>query len=95
MKGPFEELSLALDANKLRLWTKEAEKADNERGEALDIYNLQIDKGWLSFFLKEPLLIIPVPFPSSNISRDKTQSPGCQDANLWITRLCDVVDRRY
>ena len=45
MKGPFDELSSALDANKLRLWTKEAEEADNERGEALDIYGLQIDKG--------------------------------------------------
>jgi hypothetical protein len=46
MKSPFEELSSALDADKLRLWTKEAEKADNERGEALDVYNLQMDKGW-------------------------------------------------
>jgi hypothetical protein len=45
MKHPFEELSSALNADKLRLWTKEAEKADNEKGEALDIYNLQIDKG--------------------------------------------------
>lgn len=45
MKGPFEELSSALDPNKLRLWIKEAEKADNERGEALDIYSLQMDKG--------------------------------------------------
>ena len=45
MKGPFEELSSVLDIDKLRLWTKDAEKADNERGEALDIYNLQIDKG--------------------------------------------------
>jgi hypothetical protein len=45
VKGPFDELSSALDADKLRLWTKEAENADNERGEALDIYSLQIDKG--------------------------------------------------
>jgi hypothetical protein len=37
MKVPFEELSYTLDANNLRLWTKEAERADNERGEALDI----------------------------------------------------------
>lgn len=58
MKGPFEELSSALDADKLRLWTKEAENADNERGEALDIYNVQMDKGWQSFFFKVPLLII-------------------------------------
>jgi hypothetical protein len=44
-KGPFEELSSALDADQLELWTKEAEKADKERGEALDIYSLQVDKG--------------------------------------------------
>ena len=40
MKGPFIELSSAIDADKLRLWTKEAERADSERGEALDLYNL-------------------------------------------------------
>jgi hypothetical protein len=61
VKGPFEELSSALDADKLRLWTEEAEKADNERGEALDIYSLQMDKGWFSFFLKVLLLIILAP----------------------------------
>jgi hypothetical protein len=58
MEGPFEELSSALDADKLRLWTKEAQKADNERGEALDIYNVQMDKGRLFFFLKVLLLIV-------------------------------------
>ena len=57
MKGPFEELSSALDADKLRLWTKEAESADNERGEALEIYNVQMEKGQLLFFSKMPLLI--------------------------------------
>jgi hypothetical protein len=45
MRGPFEKLSSALDADKLRLWTEDAKKADNERGEALDVYNLQMDKG--------------------------------------------------
>jgi len=50
IKGPFEELSFALNSNKLRLWTKEAERADNERGEALNIYNIQMDKSWLSLF---------------------------------------------
>ena len=69
-KAPFEELSSALDAEKLRLWTKEAEKADNERGEALDVYNLQMDKGWLSFSLKVLLLIIHPFLYSSNIGRD-------------------------
>jgi hypothetical protein len=59
-----------LDAEKLGLWTKEAEKADNERGEALDVYNLQMDKGWLSFSLKVRLLIIHPFLYSSNIGRD-------------------------
>lgn len=45
MKVPFEELSSVLDAKILSLWTQEAEKADNERGEALDIYNLKMEKG--------------------------------------------------
>ena len=45
MKGPFEELSSVLNVDKLRLWTEKAKKADNERGEALDIYSLQMDKG--------------------------------------------------
>jgi hypothetical protein len=58
VEGPFKELSSAVNADILRLWTKEAEKADNERGEALDIYNVQMDKGWLSLFLKLLLLII-------------------------------------
>jgi hypothetical protein len=57
MKGPFEELSSFLDPDKLALWTKEAEKADNERGEALDVYNLQMDKGWSALFFKLLLLI--------------------------------------
>ena len=58
MKGPFEKLSSALDIDKLRLWTKEAEKADNEREEALDVYNLQMDKSWLFLFLRVLLLIV-------------------------------------
>jgi hypothetical protein len=58
MKFPFEELSSALDPEKLILWTKKAKKADNERGEALDIYSLQMDKGCLSFILNVLLLIL-------------------------------------
>jgi hypothetical protein len=57
-KGPFEQLSLALDTQTLELWTEEAKNADTERGATLDIYNLQMDKGWLSFSLKVLLLII-------------------------------------
>lgn len=45
MKEPFEQLSSVLPSDKLKLWTKEAEKADTERGEALDMYSLQIEKG--------------------------------------------------
>jgi hypothetical protein len=67
MKVPFEELSSVLDASKLRLWTQEAEKADNERGDALDIYSLKMEKGWFSFLLKELLLIILALSHSSNI----------------------------
>jgi hypothetical protein len=52
MKGPFNELSSSLDFDKLKLWTEKAEKADNERGEALDVYNLQMDKGWSSLISK-------------------------------------------
>jgi hypothetical protein len=47
-----------LDTQTLGLWTEEAKKADTERGATLDIYNLQMDKGWLSFSLKVLLLII-------------------------------------
>jgi hypothetical protein len=82
MKGPFEELSSALDADKLRLWTKEAERADNERGEALEIYNVQMEKGQLLFFSKVPLLIILPPSHSSNIGRDETHTLKCQCVNL-------------
>jgi hypothetical protein len=71
MKEPFEELSSVANAKNLRLWIKEAEKADNERGEALDVYNLQMEKGWLSFFLKVPLLIILPLSQSSNIGRNE------------------------
>jgi hypothetical protein len=44
-RGPFEELTASLDDDKVRTWTKEAERADCERGEALDIYTLKMDKG--------------------------------------------------
>jgi hypothetical protein len=95
MKVPFEELSCTLDANNLRLWTEEAERADNERGEALDIYNLEMDKGYLSLFLKVLLLIILVFSRSSNIGRDETQSSSHQGVNLYNARLRNLVDRRY
>jgi hypothetical protein len=58
MKFPFEELSSTLDPKKLKLWTKKAKKADNERGEALDIYSLQMDKGCLSFIIIIKVLLL-------------------------------------
>ncbi len=45
MKEPFKKLSFVLDAKKLKLWIKKAKKANNEKGKALDVYNLQMDKG--------------------------------------------------
>ena len=44
-KGPYEEFSSSLDPSKLKAWVKMAETADHERGDALDIYSLQMDKG--------------------------------------------------
>ena len=44
-RGPFQELTNSLDDCKVSAWTKEAERADHERGEALDIYALKMDKG--------------------------------------------------
>ena len=44
-KGPYTEFSASLDPSQLKAWTEMAERADSERGEALDIYTLQIDKG--------------------------------------------------
>jgi hypothetical protein len=45
-KGPFEELSQSLDPDSVARWRSEAFKADEERGEALDIYLLKMEKGW-------------------------------------------------
>ena len=44
-QGPFEELSASLEADQLEAWSKDAEKAGNERGNALNIYNLKMEKG--------------------------------------------------
>jgi hypothetical protein len=46
-KGPFEDLSASLDPDQLKHWTQDAERADLERGEELDIYSVQMDKGRL------------------------------------------------
>ncbi|KAG1720661.1 uncharacterized protein EDB91DRAFT_1064768, partial [Suillus paluster] len=41
---PFEELTGSLDVIKVRAWEKDEEKAKEERGEHLNIYQLKIDK---------------------------------------------------
>lgn len=45
-QGPYEEFSASLDPCQLKVWMGAAESADSNRGEALDIYTLQMDKGW-------------------------------------------------
>ncbi|KAN0105201.1 hypothetical protein V8E52_011274 [Russula decolorans] len=80
MKGPFEELSSALDTDKLRLWTKNAEKADNERGEALDVYNLQMDKAPT---LAEMRL---------NLLNAKTSTSGIQSSVIWLIEGFSIED---
>lgn len=42
---PFEELTGSLDVIKVSAWEKDEEKAKEERGEHLNIYQLKIDKG--------------------------------------------------
>lgn len=44
-QGPYEAFSASLDPPRLKAWMEAAERADSERGEALDVYSLQIDKG--------------------------------------------------
>jgi hypothetical protein len=100
MKGPFEELSSALDENKLKLWTKEAEKADNERGEALDLYNLQMDKGWLAIFFNGlQLIIFYISFVAPtlaeirlNLLDDKMSTSGIQGSVTWLIEGISIED---
>ena len=42
---PYETFSASLDPPRLKAWMEAAERADSERGEALNVYSLQIDKG--------------------------------------------------
>jgi hypothetical protein len=99
MKGPFEELGLALDADKLRLWTNEAEKADKERGEALDVYNLQMDKGCQSFFSKcFSLLFFHPPIAPTlaemrlNLLDAKVSTSGIQGSVSWLIEGISIED---
>ena len=45
MQEPYRELTASLDQNKVTEWTQQALKAEHDRGEALDIYALRMDKG--------------------------------------------------
>ena len=99
MKVPFEELSSVLDASKLRLWTQEAEKADNERGEALDIYNLKMEKGWFAFFSKcsclsfLPSLIAPtLAEMRDNLLHIKALTSGLQGSVTWLVEGISIED---
>lgn len=44
-KLPFDELTSALDKQKIAEWENDEKKAMEERGECLDIYQLKIDQG--------------------------------------------------
>lgn len=44
-EGPFKELTASLEKSKVREWTQLALRGERNRGEALDIYALRIDKG--------------------------------------------------
>lgn len=99
MKGPFEELSSALDTDKLKLWTKEAEKADKERGEALDVYNLRMDKGRVFFFLKVLLLLILPPFIAPTLAEmrldlldAKVSTSRIQGSVSWLIEGISIED---
>ncbi|KAG1743676.1 uncharacterized protein EDB91DRAFT_1081059 [Suillus paluster] len=43
-QGPYEELTRSLDLDDVQEWKKAAEKAAQDRGELLDIYQLKMDK---------------------------------------------------
>lgn len=44
-KSPFDELTQSLDSGKISMWRIDEEKAMEQRGEYLDIYQLQMNKG--------------------------------------------------
>ena len=44
-RGPFEELTASLDVNKVEIWKRAADNAASQRGDALDIYTLKMEKG--------------------------------------------------
>ena len=45
-RSPFEELTASLDVNKVEIWQRAADNAASQRGDALDIYTLKMEKGW-------------------------------------------------
>ena len=44
-RGPYEELTDSLDPDKVKCWRELADTAASERGEALNIYTLKMEKG--------------------------------------------------
>jgi len=100
MEGPFEELSSSLDPSKLELWTKDAERADNERGEALDAYNLQMDKGCpFLFFQSTPADHSPISFIAPtlaemrlNLLDARTPTFGIQGSVTWLIEGISIED---
>ena len=48
-KGPFDDLSRSLEKEKLQLWTKEVQLAEEERGVVLDIYAFKMNQGVFSW----------------------------------------------
>ncbi|KAG1818960.1 hypothetical protein DFJ58DRAFT_850222 [Suillus subalutaceus] len=50
-KTPFDELTRSLDPEKILIWEINEQKAMEEHGEYLDIYQLQINKGTVSWLI--------------------------------------------
>lgn len=99
-KGPFEQLSLALDTKTLGLWTEEANKADTERGATLDIYNLQMDKGWVVILSQSAfanyLSIFSIAPTLAEIRLDlleaKKSTSGLQGSVTWLINGISIED---
>ena len=45
MKEAYEQLTSVIEPFKVSQWSLDASKAESERGEALDVYLLTMDKG--------------------------------------------------
>lgn len=52
----YKELTTSLDQENIREWTQQVLKAEENRGEALDVYALRTDKGWYQFYFMLALI---------------------------------------